>query len=199
MTLTSSPSSTAVSGALEEFEAAGDRRCRGHDRVVRVAQGPLEGAGVACALTLSSSFGGLAREQRGEVDDDRSARGRGGEARCLPLRSGSTSPTALAAPLEAGIRLMAAARARRRSLCGLSLQATGRGVGVDRRHQVFLEPEHLRRTFGDGARQFVVHDAFEMMWCSYGVVGVVEVGTPSATVTSGSVAAPRMIIFCAPA
>ena len=38
----------------------------------------------------------------------------------LPLSSGSTRPTALAAPVEAGMRLMAAARARRRSLCGMS-------------------------------------------------------------------------------
>ncbi len=38
----------------------------------------------------------------------------------FPLSSGSTSPTAFAAPVEAGIRLSAAARARRRSLCGMS-------------------------------------------------------------------------------
>ena len=38
----------------------------------------------------------------------------------LPLSSGSTSPMALAAPVEVGIMLIAAARARRRSLCGRS-------------------------------------------------------------------------------
>src|SRR3954454_1309433 len=38
----------------------------------------------------------------------------------LPWSSGSTRPTALAAPDDAGIRLTAAARARRRSLCGMS-------------------------------------------------------------------------------
>jgi len=38
----------------------------------------------------------------------------------LPSSSGSTSPTAFAAPVEVGIRLIAAARARRRSLCGMS-------------------------------------------------------------------------------
>jgi hypothetical protein len=38
----------------------------------------------------------------------------------LPLSSGMTSPIALAAPVEAGTRLTAAARARRRSLCGAS-------------------------------------------------------------------------------
>ena len=38
----------------------------------------------------------------------------------LPLSSGSTRPTAFAAPVEVGIRLIAAALARRRSLCGMS-------------------------------------------------------------------------------
>ena len=38
----------------------------------------------------------------------------------FPLRSGSTTPIARAAPVDVGIRLIAAARARRRSLCGRS-------------------------------------------------------------------------------
>jgi hypothetical protein len=38
----------------------------------------------------------------------------------LPFSSGSTSPTALAAPVLVGIMESAAARARRRSLCGRS-------------------------------------------------------------------------------
>ena len=38
----------------------------------------------------------------------------------LPFSSGSTRPTAFAAPVEVGIRLTAAARARRGSLCGMS-------------------------------------------------------------------------------
>mgnify|MGYP003348340775 CR=1 FL=1 len=38
----------------------------------------------------------------------------------LPLSSGITSPTALAAPVVVGIIDIAAARARRRSLCGRS-------------------------------------------------------------------------------
>ena len=38
----------------------------------------------------------------------------------LPFSSGRTRPTALAAPVVVGIRLSAAARARRRSLCGMS-------------------------------------------------------------------------------
>jgi len=38
----------------------------------------------------------------------------------LPFSSGRTRPTAFAAPVVVGIRLSAAARARRRSLCGMS-------------------------------------------------------------------------------
>jgi hypothetical protein len=38
----------------------------------------------------------------------------------LPSSSGSTRPTALAAPVEVGTRFTAAARARRGSLCGAS-------------------------------------------------------------------------------
>ena len=38
----------------------------------------------------------------------------------LPLSSGRTSPTALAAPVVVGIMERAAARARRKSLCGKS-------------------------------------------------------------------------------
>ncbi|SHX28876.1 Uncharacterised protein [Mycobacteroides abscessus subsp. abscessus] len=38
----------------------------------------------------------------------------------LPLSSGNTNPMALAAPVEVGTMLIAAARARRRSLCGPS-------------------------------------------------------------------------------
>ena len=38
----------------------------------------------------------------------------------LPFSFGRTRPTAFAAPVVVGIRLIAAARARRRSLCGMS-------------------------------------------------------------------------------
>ena len=38
----------------------------------------------------------------------------------FPCRSGSTRPIAFAAPVEVGIKLIAAARARRRSECGMS-------------------------------------------------------------------------------
>src|SRR5215217_3791461 len=52
-------------------------------------------------------------------------------------------------------------------------------------------------TRATGARQFVVHEAFETMWCCPG--SYASKLTPSATVVSGSVAGAEMITFCAPA
>jgi hypothetical protein len=38
------------------------------------------------------------------------------------------------------------------------------GVGVDRRHEATLDAEGVVSALAIGARQFVVHDALEMMW-----------------------------------
>ena len=47
------------------------------------------------------------------------------------------------------------------------------------------------RTFATGARQFVVHDAFEMMWCSPGLY--ISRLMPMQSVTSGSFAGAEMM------
>ena len=52
-------------------------------------------------------------------------------------------------------------------------------------------------TFASGATQFVVHDAFETMWCASG--SYVSSFTPSTIVTSGSVAGAEITTFFAPA
>ena len=83
----------------------------------------------------------------------------------LPLSSGMTRPIAFAAPVEVGIRLIAAARARRRSECGMSCRrwsAVYAWIVVIRPCSM---PTVSCRTFATGARQLVVHDAFEMTWC----------------------------------
>src|ERR1700676_2076448 len=85
-----------------------------------------------------------------------------------PLRAGTTRCRALAAPVELGMMLMAAARARRRSLCGKSrsfwsLVYEGMGVIVP-----LGRPNGSCRTLATGARQLVVHEAFEMTWCFAG-------------------------------
>ena len=91
----------------------------------------------------------------------------------FPWSSGSTTPIAFAAPVEVGMRLIAAARARRRSLCGKS-RMTWSFVYA---WIVVMNPDWISpsswSTFASGATQFVVQDAFETMWCAAGVVGVV--------------------------
>ena len=86
----------------------------------------------------------------------------------LPFSSGSTSPTALAAPVVVGIIDSAAARARRRSLCGRSRSCWSLVYACTVVIQPFRMPYFSCSTFATGARQFVVHDAFEMIWCFAG-------------------------------
>jgi hypothetical protein len=81
----------------------------------------------------------------------------------LPFNAGMTSLTAFAAPVLVGMMLTAAARARRRSLCGRSR----RFWSLVYECTVVMRPRSMPKlsssTFATGARQFVVHDAFEMM------------------------------------
>ena len=87
-----------------------------------------------------------------------------------PLSCGSTSPTADAAPVVVGMIDSAAARARRRSLCGRSSSCWSFVYEWTVVIQPLLMPNDSCSTFATGARQFVVHDAFEMMWWVPGVV-----------------------------
>ena len=93
----------------------------------------------------------------------------------LPLSSGSTSPIALAAPVRLGMIDSAAARMRRRSglpRAGgdrLVLELLVGRVRVHRGDEALLDAEACRSsTLASGARQFVVHDAFEITVCSAG-------------------------------
>jgi len=58
-------------------------------------------------------------------------------------------------------------------------------------------PKASLNTFARGARQFVVHDAFEMMWWRSGTY--VSSFTPMTKVASSSVAGAEMSTFLAPA
>ena len=84
-----------------------------------------------------------------------------------------TSPIALAAPVEVGIRLIAAARARRRSLCGKSRMTWSFVYAWIVVMKPCSIPNASCSTFAIGATQFVVQEAFEMMWCCCRVVLVV--------------------------
>ncbi len=59
----------------------------------------------------------------------------------LPFIDSSTRLVARAAPVDDGTMLTAAARARRRSLCGQVEQVLVVGVGVHRGHQAPLDAE----------------------------------------------------------
>ena len=80
----------------------------------------------------------------------------------FPSSSGITRPIALAAPVDVGTRLIAAARARRRSLWGRSWSCWSAVYACT----VVITPRSMPTascsTFATGARQLVVHEAFEI-------------------------------------
>ena len=82
--------------------------------------------------------------------------------------SGSTSPTARAAPVVVGMMLTAAERARRGSLCGASSTFWSFVYACT----VVMKPRSMPNascsTFTIGATQFVVHDALEITRCNVG-------------------------------
>ena len=86
----------------------------------------------------------------------------------LPLSSGMTTPIAFAAPVEVGIRLIAAARARRRSLCGRSRICWSFVYAWI----VVMKPDSIPQvswsTLAIGATQFVVQEALETIRCASG-------------------------------
>ena len=114
----------------------------------------------------------------------------------LPAIAGSTSLSALAAPVVVGIIDSAAARARRRSLCGRSRICWS----LVYEWIVVIRPDTMPKvscsTLATGARQLVVHDAFEMMWCSAGLY--ISRLMPMHSVTSGSLAGAEITTFLAP-
>ena len=127
----------------------------------------------SAALT-SSRVGRLALEVATSRRPSRRAPARASRCRrACPCSSGITLPTALAAPVVVGMMFTAAARARRRSLCGRS-RIAGRWC---RRAIVVMKPCSMPklscRTLAIGARQLVVHEALEITWCCAGVVAVV--------------------------
>ncbi len=80
----------------------------------------------------------------------------------LPLSSGSTRPTAAAAPVFVGIIDIVAERARRRSLWNTSVSTWSFVYECTVVIRPRTMPIESCSTFAIGARQFVVHDAFEI-------------------------------------
>src|SRR5699024_4368762 len=79
----------------------------------------------------------------------------------LPFKCGNTNPNALAAPVDVGIIDCVHPLARRKSLCGLSKLFWS----FVKACTVVIKPSTIlklsSRILTTGARQFVVHDAFE--------------------------------------
>ena len=97
----------------------------------------------------------------------------------LPLSSGSTRPIAFAAPVELGMIDSAAARMRRRSglpervAVAWSCSCWSLVYACTVVMRPCSMPNVSFSTLASGARQFVVHDAFEMTVCCAGVVRLV--------------------------
>ena len=86
----------------------------------------------------------------------------------FPLSSGMARDVAFAAPVDAGTVLIAAARARRRSLCGRSSRFWSFVYACTVVMKPRSMPKASPRTFAIGTTQFVVHEAFETMLCVAG-------------------------------
>ncbi len=79
----------------------------------------------------------------------------------FPASFGRTLPTARAAPVVVGMMFSAAARLRRRSLCGTSASRWSFVYACTVVMNPCSIPNSSSRTIASGARQFVVHEAFE--------------------------------------
>src|SRR6185436_15543066 len=117
----------------------------------------------------------------------------------LPLISGRTRATALAAPVVDGMMLSAALRPPFQSF--LDGPSTVFCVAVYE-WTVVIRPSatpkpYLRTTWTTGARQFVVHDALETMLCLAG--SYLSSLAPMTTVMSSPLAGAAMMTFLAPA
>jgi len=86
----------------------------------------------------------------------------------LPSSSGTTRPIAFAAPVDVGTRFAAAARARRRSLCGPSCRFWSAVYAWMVVIRPLLMPRPSCSALAIGARQFVVQDALEITVCAAG-------------------------------
>merc|ERR1711924_462112 len=116
----------------------------------------------------------------------------------LPLSDGMTLPTAFAAPVADGMMFCEAQRPPRQSLPPRDGPSTVSCVAVIA-CTVVIRPSTMPNlsftTFANGARQFVVHDAFDTTWMSdlYSVWF-----TPQTNIGTSSFGGAEMITFLQP-
>merc|ERR1719301_462604 len=116
----------------------------------------------------------------------------------LPFKDGITLPTALAAPVAEGMMFCEAQRPPRQSLPPRDGPSTVSCVAVIA-CTVVMRPSTMPNlsliTFANGARQFVVHDAFDTTWMS----DVYSVWfTPQTNIGKSSFGGAEMITFLQP-
>src|SRR5262249_55872673 len=199
-TLTMLPSTTAVDGRSTMDECGSPLKSMETSSSSVTSRMPLRGPVAAAARNASFTAAWLARLVSSTVRSTTETLAVGTRMAIpssLPFSSGRTRPTAVAAPVVVGIMLTAPARARRRSLCGKSWIGWSLVYECTVVMNPRLMPNLSSRTLAVVARQFVVHDAFEMIRCLTGSYAFSF--TPRTTVTSGSFAGAVMITFLAPA
>jgi hypothetical protein len=116
------PSTSAVDGRSTIEECGLPLKSHRHELLVgasRIPRSPPAAASRNASL-IACTLAGLLSSAVRSTTDTLTVGTRMAMPSSLPLRCGSTRPTALAAPVVVGIMLTAAARARRRSLCGKS-------------------------------------------------------------------------------
>ena len=115
----------------------------------------------------------------------------------LPCTSGSTSPTALAAPVDDGMMLIAAPRPPfQLFIDGPSTGFAWRCSYVQLSSSLPLSQKFSKTTLVIGAKQLVVQDALERMSCS---AESSSSFTPRTMVLTSPLAGAEIITFLAPA
>merc|ERR1712151_1210192 len=116
------------------------------------------------AATISSYLAPFSRRQVRSTTETSGVGTRKAMPVSLPLTAGRTLPTALAAPVDDGMMFCEAQRPPRQSLPPRLGPSTVSCVAVIACTVVIRPstiPKFLWTTLANGARQFVVHDAFE--------------------------------------
>merc|ERR1719454_1458141 len=147
---------------------------------------------------MSSIFAGLSNAQVKSTTDTSGVGTRKAMPVNLPLRAGKHLPTAFAAPVDDGMMFCEAQRPPRQSLPPRLGPSTVSCVAVIACTVVIKPstmPNLLCTTFASGARQFVVHDAFDTTWMS----DVYSVWfTPQTNIGTSSFGGAEMITFLQP-
>ncbi len=140
-----------------------------HNRIIAILQRPSKrvGGGRFLESRIDLLDSGFFFENDGQIHQRcvRSGHANRADHRAFPSSRECTSAIALAAPVVVGTIDIAAERARRRSLCGASIRRWSAVYEWMVVMNPFTIPKLSRSTLATGARQLVVHEPIEMIWC----------------------------------